>query len=217
MTGSGGAYDRGGSKGVVHVSEHDRSPPAGGGGQSSGQGRKSWESKGNGTFRQKIAEAERSAEHANDGYGQRHPGGALGRYQITPNTLLQTGWKIGGTWTDKARQHGVTSDDDFLNSPEAQEAAMSDIMREAELQADSKGLYGHSGKTYNGVGGKTVKITDGGIAAAAHRHGAGATKNYLRRRANGQQAKTPEDRTRDKQIEKRLRDFENAPYTRGNW
>jgi len=202
-----GAYERQGPHGVIHVAAHERG---------GGSGR-AWERKPNSAFRQKIAEAERSAEQTNDGYGERHPGGALGRYQITPITLDQAGWKIGGTWTDKAREHGVASDDDFLKNPAAQEAAMSDIMREAERQADSKGLYNHSGRTYPGVGGESVTITDAGIAAAAHRHGAGATANYLRRRVNGRKADAPEDRTRDKQIEKRLRDFEKVPYTRGNW
>ncbi|CUW38348.1 conserved protein of unknown function [Magnetospirillum sp. XM-1] len=202
-----GAYERQGPHGVIHVAAHER-----GGGSG-----KAWESKPNSAFRQKIAEAERSAEQINDGYGERHPGGALGRYQITPITLDQAGWKIGGAWTDKAREHGVASDEDFLKNPAAQEAAMSDIMREAERQADSKGLYSHAGRTYSGVGGESVTITDAGIAAAAHRHGAGATANYIRRRVNGRKAAAPEDRARDKQIEKRLRDFEKVPYTRGNW
>lgn len=202
-----GAYERQGPHGVIHVAAHERG---------GGSGR-AWERKPNAAFRQRIAEAERSAEQINDGYGERHPGGALGRYQITPITLDQAGWKIGGTWTDKAREHGVTSDDDFRTNPEAQEAAMSDIMREAERQADAKGLYRHSGQTYPGVVGQSVTITDAGIAEAAHREGADATRKYLQRRVNGRKADAPADRERDRRIEKRLRDFEKVPYTRGNW
>lgn len=68
-----------------------------------------------------------------------------------------------------------------------------------------------------GVLGQSVIITDAGIAAAAHREGADATRKYLQRRVNGRKADAPADRERDRRIEKRLRDFEKVPYTRGSW
>lgn len=209
------AYDRQSGNGIIHVADYDRSPP-GGGGKDAG---KPWNGKANSDFRQAIAQAERSAEHESDSYGAYNSAGsgAYGRYQLKPATLAQTGWKYGDRWTEKARQHGVTSDEDFLKKPDAQEAAMSDAMREAERQAAAKGAYSYVGRTFTGVSGNKVTITDAGIAAAAHREGAGATSQYLRRRANNQKAKSPEGRQSDKNVEKRLRDFENVPYTKGNW
>ncbi|KAF0110825.1 MAG: hypothetical protein FD149_2592 [Rhodospirillaceae bacterium] len=218
---------------VEHVSAHERSAPvrsgenpqhAAGHKPFGGGGRpfpptpapRAWEGKSNEPFRQEIAEAEGSANKKNNGYEEHHDGsGALGRYQLTPLALRDAGWKDAkGAWTDKAKEHGVTSDEGFKKNPEAQEAAMRDYMRRNEVQMKINGVAAQVGTTLNGTDGKAVHLTEAGLAAAAHRHGPGAVKKYLERRAKGEISQDLDVRKRDAQIQKRLRDFENAPYSR---
>ena len=142
--------------------DHGRWTSTGGG---SGRGRKSllhkaagessqpWTKYPNSDFRQKIAEAEGSVNGPNSGYGEvNSSSGALGRYQLMQGSLQQIGWQdSAGRWTEKAAKHGVRSKEDFLNSPEAQEEAFGDYMRDVERQASVLGLYRHLGTTYTGV------------------------------------------------------------------
>ena len=181
------SYTRSGSRGVIDVSAYDRSPP--GGGSSEGSGR-AWEKQSNPGFRDAIARAERSGEHAHHGYRQYNSSGggkgAFGRYQLRMDALTQAGWMNGlGRWTDKAGACGVKTDMDFLNHPEAQEAAMTDVLRDYDRQLSAKGLDQHIGKKYTGIDGRVVVITRAGLIAAGHREGMGATADYLRRRING--------------------------------
>jgi hypothetical protein len=77
------------------------------------------------------SKAERSANHGyrqyNDAGGGR---GAFGRYQLRQKVLIDAGWmdKL-GRWTGKTASFGVTKDMDFLDRPEAQETAMTDVLR----------------------------------------------------------------------------------------
>jgi hypothetical protein len=122
-------HSRGGRHGAVDVSAYDRSPPGGGGAAESGD--RLWERQSNAEFRQTIAKAERSANHGyrqyNDAGGGR---GAFGRYQLRQKVLIDAGWmdKL-GRWTGKTASFGVTKDMDFLDRPEAQETAMTDVLR----------------------------------------------------------------------------------------
>jgi hypothetical protein len=139
-------HTRGGAHGTVDVADYDRSPPGGGGTADSGG--QAWERQSNAEFRAAIAKAERSAEHPNHGYRQFNDAGggvgALGRYQLRMGALIEAGWMDGlGRWTEKAAGFGVKTSMDFLDRPEAQEAAMTDVLRDYDRQLSAKGLDQH--------------------------------------------------------------------------
>ena len=94
---------------------------------------------------------------------------------------------------------------------------MADVMRDYERQATNWNLFRYVERTYAGVSGTPVTVSEAGIVAAAHREGAKATAAYLQRRVNGQEADSARDRNRDRKIEKRIRDFVDVPYQRGAW
>lgn len=161
-------------------------------------------------FRQRIAEAERSAEHPGGGYGLRNAGsGALGRYQLMRTALRDIGWRDdGGGWTEAAARHGVTSEEAFLASPAAQEAAMGRYLDRVETQLDRNGAAARAGATVTGLDGEAVPVTRAGLVAAAHRRGAAAVARYLAHRtASPEAAARPEQREAFAAVEKRLRDF----------
>jgi hypothetical protein len=169
----------------------------------------------NADFRHRIAQAERSAEHARHGYGVRNPSsGALGRYQFLPNTLLDIGWKSAdGRWTATAQRHGVSSEADFLANPQAQEAAMSAFLRRVEVQIERNGALARSGQAIRGLNGEEIALTDSGLVAAAHRRGSGMLARYLAHRTNTPDAPlSPRERTAFQQVERRLRDFGEVAY-----
>ena len=103
-----------------------------------------------------------------------------------PLALQDAGWKdANGNWTDKAKEHGVTSGEEFKKNPEAQEAAVRDYMRRNEAQMRVNGVAAQVGTTITGTYGKLVHLTEAGLAAAAHRHGPGGVRQYLERRRKG--------------------------------
>lgn len=118
-----------------------------------------------------------------------------------------------GRWTEKAASLGVKTNMDFLDRPDAQEAAMTEVLRDYDRQLSAKGLDQHIGKEYDGLNGSKVLVTRGGLIAAGHREGMGATSSYLRRRAKGQNPTSDDDRRRDRLVEKRIRDFSQVSYT----
>ncbi|UPY37849.1 hypothetical protein [Sediminicoccus sp. KRV36] len=181
----------------------------------SGTGGRAWEAAPNAEFRQRIAQAERSAEHARDGYGVRNPhSGALGRYQFLPNSLLDLGWKNAqGGWTPLAERHGVRSEADFLASPAAQEAAMSHFLRRVEVQLDRNGVMTRQGGTVRGLNGAEIPLTEGGLVAAAHRRGSGMLARYLAHRTNTPEATlSARERSAFQAVERRLQDFGQVAY-----
>lgn len=201
---------------AIDVSAHDRSAPSSG----SIGGPKTWHGKSNSEFRQKLAEAEKSADKPNDGYQERNREGtgALGRYQLKNTALQDGGWKDAhGQWTDKARRHGVNSDQDFLDKPGAQEVAVGDGLRRAEEQARKNGSMNHVGKTYVGPDGTPVPVTAGGVAAAAHRRGAGMTHQTLAKLERKAKGKPQKFSIGERQVILRLRVFKDTPYTPGGW
>ncbi len=111
-------------------------------------GSSAWASQVNADFRQRIAQAERSAEHAQDGYGLRNPSsGALGRYQFVPMALRDIGWMdADGGWTAAAARQGVTDEASFLASPAAQEAAMTAFLARQETILDRGGALAAVGE-----------------------------------------------------------------------
>ena len=181
----------------------------------SGLGQRPWEAAPNPEFRQRIAQAERSAEHAQHGYGERNPSsGALGRYQFLPNSLLDLGWKNAqGGWTPLAERHGVRSEADFLANPNAQEAAMSHFLRRVEVQLDRNGALGRQGSVIQGLNGQEISLTEGGLVAAAHRRGSGMLARYLAHRMNTPEGTlTARERSAFQVVERRLQDFGQVAY-----
>jgi len=180
-----------------------------------GTATRAWETWPNGEFRQRIAQAERSAEQAQHGYGLRNPrSGALGRYQFLPNTLLDIGWKDArGGWTATAQRAGVTSDAEFLASPSAQEAAFSAYLRRTETLIDRNGALGQQGRVLRGLHGEDVALTESGMVAAAHRRGAGTLARYIAHRTNTPDAPlSRRDRSAFLAVETRLRNFGEVAY-----
>lgn len=175
-----------------------------------------WEGQTNATFRQRIAEAERSAEHQRDGYGLRNASsGALGRYQFLPIALRDIGWmNEAGGWTATAARHGATDEAAFLASPEAQEAAMSAYLARQETILDRMGMLGAAGTTVTGLDGRPIALSESALVAAAHRRGAGTLARYLAHRTQTPDAPlTPAQRTAFASIEHRLRGFSDVAYT----
>ncbi len=181
----------------------------------SGVGSRAWEAAPNPEFRQRIAQAERSAEQPRDGYGVRNPrSGALGRYQFLPSSLLDLGWKNAqGGWTPLAERHGVRSEADFLANPAAQEAAMSHFLRRVEVQLERNGVMTRQGSAVRGLNGEEITLTEGGMVAAAHRRGSGMLARYLAHRMNTPDATlSPRERAAFQAVERRLQDFGPVAY-----
>ncbi|TCH97456.1 hypothetical protein EJV46_15105 [Roseococcus sp. SYP-B2431] len=176
---------------------------------------RAWETWPNGEFRQRIAQAERSAEQAQHGYGIRNPrSGAMGRYQLLPNTLLDIGWKDGqGNWTATARQAGASSDAEFLANPSAQEAAFSAYLRRTETLIDRNGALAQRGTVIRGVNGQDIMLIESGMVAAAHRRGAGSLARYIAHRTNTPEAPVAaRDRRAFAAVARRLQDFGEVAY-----
>jgi hypothetical protein len=174
-----------------------------------------WEGQANATFRQRIAEAERSAEHPNDGYALRNAtSGALGRYQFLPIALRDIGWMdAAGAWTEAAARHGVTDEASFLATPAAQEAAMSSYLARQEAILDRGGTLGAVGATIRGLDGSEILLSEGALVAAAHRRGAGTLARYLTHRSETPDAPlTPAQRAAFESVEHRLRGFAQVGY-----
>jgi|GEM_PF-2433496 len=175
-----------------------------------------WEAQTNATFRQRIAEAERSAEHQRDGYGLRNASsGALGRYQFLPIALRDIGWMdAAGGWTATAARHGATDEAAFLASPQAQEAAMTAYLARQETILDRMGMLASAGTTVAGLDGRPIALSEGALVAAAHRRGAGTLARYLAHRTQTPDAPlTPAQRIAFASIEHRLRGFTDVGFT----
>ena len=176
---------------------------------------RAWESVPNSAFRQRIAQAERSAEQAQGGYGVRNPNsGALGRYQFTPITLQDLGWRTAhGAWTQLAERHGVRSEQDFLGNHAAQESAMTMFLRRVEVQLDRNGAAAQQGATLRGIGGQEITLTESGLMGAAHRRGAGMVARWINHRTHTPDAPlSAAQRAAFAQVERRLQDFSAVAY-----
>ncbi len=210
-----GGHSRGGRHGTIDVSAYDRSSPAAK--ERPTRADRAWERHSNAEFRDAIAKAERSAEHRNHGYRQYNDagggGGAFGRYQLRRGVLMDAGWMDNlGRWTGKAASHGVKNDVDFLDHPEAQEAAMTDVLRVYDRQARALGVDRYVGQVITGLNGSRIRITRAGIIAAGHRAGVPAVSAYLRWKTTDQTPTTKQDKDVVRYIEKRLREFGHVAY-----
>ena len=121
-----------------------------------------------------------------------------------------------GRWTGK---HGVNSINDFLENPKAQERAFADYLRAKRDQLENVGAFKEAGRTFTGLKGETITITESGLLAAAHRMGQGRVKEYLdHMQDRGWRSDfgglEPEVVARHKAVETRLREFQNTPVRR---
>lgn len=126
---------------------------------------------------------------------------------------MDAGWtdKL-GHWTEKAASHGVKNDMDFLDHPEAQEKAMTDVLRVYDDQIRALGLDRYVGKTIKDATGLPLRVSQAGIVAAGHRAGPTAVKNAIGRVMTGKKAIKDDDVKIDRFVAKRLREFENVRY-----
>jgi hypothetical protein len=156
------------------------------------------------SFRRKIAHLETRGSYTEVN------GDAIGKYQFQNRALVDTGYMDEDeNWTGKG---GIESDEDFLNDPDVQEKAFDEFMDVLDGQLGRKGSYDHLGTEFPGVLGKGIVITKNGLIAAAHRAGAGAVSQYLawQRKNNWSSNFRPEDAIKFKQVEKRIREFQNV-------
>lgn len=174
-----------------------------------------WKNYPNADFRNRLAIAERSAEHKNFGYGEVNNRNnpnliALGRYQLTPIALRASGMMDrAGSWTGK---YGIHSRAEFLADAEAQEKALTDYLDDLERQLRANGAFTHVSETIDGLRVR-FPITSAGILAAAHREGPVATRDYLNRiERNGSTSKGLALSRQERAIETRLRTFSDASY-----
>lgn len=101
--------------------------------------------------------------------------GYLGRYQLGSMALEDAGFLAeDGTWTDLAAAYQISSNEDFLNSPEGQTAAVTAYHTKLCGYIRSYGLEEYIGKTYCGI-----RITRSGLLASCHLVGVGAMAQAL--------------------------------------
>jgi len=108
-------------------------------------------------------------ESSND-YSAENQYGYLGRYQMGSLALQDAGFKnASGEWTATANAQGVYSKDDFLNSPQAQDAAITAYHEKVCGYIRYYELDQYIGSSYQGV-----VVTHSGLLAACHLVGIGA-------------------------------------------
>jgi hypothetical protein len=102
-------------------------------------------------------------------------GNFLGRYQFGEKALITVGFMDrDGNWNDKAKEYGVESDEDFLNTPAIQDEALVRYRRYNWKNIESDNLDRFIGEEMN-----NLIITEAGLAAAAHLVGGGGLKTAL--------------------------------------
>jgi len=158
---------------------------------------------------------------------------ARGRYQITPGGLSHTGLTPGEgpNWLGRTELDGReyrVSENEFLRSREWQDWALRSFLMEGERQLFANRSTDHVDQRINGLR-APFGVTMSGLAAAAHRQGAGAVRQYLDDLAasnwdsgsaiqNLEAASARGDENarrrlaRHRSIETRLREFERVPY-----
>ena len=109
-------------------------------------------------------------------YNVKNEYGYMGRWQMGHMALQDIGFMINSTtYSSMAAKFGVYSDEDFLNSPAAQDYC---------IQLFDKKLYGYikyyGDEKYVGQTMWDIKITLSGLVAAAHLVGAGGLHNMLK-------------------------------------
>lgn len=115
-----------------------------------------------------------------------------------------------GEWTGK---YGVNSWRDFINNPQAQEAALKDLAQKIETNYLRKHLP-NMGKTITSAEGE-ITITPSGFIGACHQAGTTRMNEYFRwaESHNWDTRGKPMPPNRGfKEIERRMKGFENIPH-----
>ena len=101
--------------------------------------------------------------------------GYMGRYQMGTLALKETGFMDeNGAWTSLANSYGIYSQQDFLNSPEGQDAAVRAYHEKTCTYIKAMGLDEYVGTTYCGI-----PVTESGLLAACHLVGVVSIKKGL--------------------------------------
>ena len=160
-------------------------------------------------FRRAISDAERS--HLDQ------VGGGYGLYQLRKIALRDIGLlDENNEWSGK---WGIRTAEDFLTSLELQDRALNLYMENNDRylrKAGSFNAFDYRGQRINGLEGN-FQITPGGLMAAAHRRGWGKVLAYLEHQEKSNWESDFDGLDGDlpkifKQIETRLRTFENVQY-----
>lgn len=150
-------------------------------------------------FLEAIGEFESGRPSGDPGqYRVSNPMGVSGKYQMNPGALFETGyisklstnpsspWNV--QWSDKSRQLGVNSYQDFLNQPAMQESAMRDLLRfnwdkmQEVVKKQGKSLENYIGQTRTYTKGNqtfSTQLTVSGLLYGAHSQGAWGMANQL--------------------------------------
>jgi hypothetical protein len=134
------------------------------------------------------------------------------------DSLVESGMMTSyGEWTGK---YGVHSWEEFLNNPQAQEAAMSDWSDRIDHYIRSN----HAARLTKQITGikEDITVTESGLAAAIHKEGPGAVRAYFgwleqhgwNSRDHQEEMKKlkPEQRRSFLAVETRLREFQRTSY-----
>ena len=120
-------------------------------------------------------------------YSAVNPFGYLGLYQFGESALIDAGfytkdttpsvndWKAGNFVTPLDGSYGIHSKMQFLASPAAQDAAMTQWMAKLYSYLGSFGARAYDGQTINGI-----PITVSGLLGGAHLVGSSALSTWLR-------------------------------------
>ena len=137
---------------------------------------------------------------------------ALGRYQMRRPALTAIGLlDEDQLWTGK---FGIRGWRDFLNNPDAQEAAMIQWSELMEEYARDEGYLRHIGRKITGLKGD-ITVTEGGLIAAMHNVGGTGLRRYFEwLEAHGWNSRRYEAEmpVRFQPIEARLRAFQDLDY-----
>jgi len=139
----------------------------------------------------------------------------VGRYQFTPIALKQLGITVdkNGNWKGLP---GIRNEGDFRKNTAVQDMLFRKFIAENHRQLTVKGVRKHVGRTFRGIR-RPITITEGGLAAAAHRMGPERVKQYLKHLQSqgwvSNASKFPSHlKSKFLAIETRLREFEKIPF-----
>jgi hypothetical protein len=190
-------------------------------------------------YREEIASRESGRGGPKHGYDMRggRSGNVLGRYQMTEVAQKEIGLRNPDNSWNRDNGYGARGEEEFLANPGAQEHAFEDYTLANDRQLGANGAYTFVGQAVAGKEGNFT-VTRCGLAAAAHREGARAVRDYLRyhrdtsgghggpwlsrrrrldpMRMTGVELRREETRNAVfDRIETRLRQFERIPHRAG--
>lgn len=114
---------------------------------------------------------------SSDRYDVENRFGYLGRYQMGELALQEAGFlDPDGEWTSLANSYGIYSKEDFLQSPDGQDAAIRACHAKLCEYIRYYGLDEYVGTRYYGI-----EVTESGLLAACHLVGVKSLKTALQR------------------------------------